>query len=270
MSSDHNSTPSPDEIGSQEMSSASSKGRAALGFVVPLLLGVIAVFLVRHFQQPELKVAVAPVVERPKTVTIPDAPVASSSPTPNAPTHVPPVKFLATNLRQTSWQNPFEPTLWEAADWSVSADGLRSPDIGQSIASFRQPYERATFLFQAETTVPLGLSSTSFDPQEVLFEVRCLDIKSGAVLRTSVKRDRITLTEAINGETRLQRESPLLESTHAGYLRMSFTGQRILIAWNDQFLINAPQSSREAGGMLLQLVTQNRSVLFRDMRIEGE
>ncbi len=266
MSSDHYSPPSPDEIGSPEMSSASSKGRVALGFAVPIVLGMLAVFVVRHFQQPAPKGPAAPVVESLKAV--PTSKVASAAGI-TAPSPSTQVTFLAADLQRTSWQNPFEADLWDAADWSVSEDGLRSPDIGHSIASFRQPYERATFFFLAQTTGPAEPSGTAIDPQDVLFEVRCLDTKSGAVLRTAVRRDRVTLTEEIGGETRLQREAPLSEPAAAGYLRVSITGQRILIAWNDQFLINAPQSPRE-GSHMLQLVTQNRSVLFRDMRIDGE
>ena len=276
MLSDQNPPPSSVEFPAAETSLADSNGHTAIGFLVPIFLGMIAVFLVRHFQQPDARIPGTPIVDQsvlqpniaPNSVVVAVDPLIETRPTTEPAS--PRVEFLATNLQRISWQNPFDPNLWEAADWNFSEDGLRSPAVGNAIASFRQPYERGTFYFLAQPVGSTEPNATEVDSQTALFEVRCLDIKSGVELRTTVLRDRITLTEEVGGEARLLRESPVQEAITAGYLRVSLTGQRILIAWNNQFLINAPQPPRETGHMLLQLVTQNRAVLFRDMRIDGE
>lgn len=173
-----------------------------------------------------------------------------------------PFSTLPINQRRESWLKPFRPDLWHAKDWSFEEDSLLS-NLSTHRAVFRQPYVRCS--------IGLRVASAMLDAQAVAanFELQAVD---------GTDRVRIELTPHVlevrevdsSGEL-VVRRLDLSEVKPTTYLRITLTGDRLLVAVDEQLAANVAWPHALIGREVLFRVSSPAGpIALSEMRLDGE
>ncbi len=172
------------------------------------------------------------------------------------------LSLLPASQRRESWLKPFRPDLWQAKDWLFEEDSLLS-NLSAHPAVFRQPYARCSIGFR--------LASTMLDAHAVAanFDLQAVDGR---------ERVRIELTQHVlelrevdsSGELVLQRME-LSDVKPSSYLRITFTGDRLLVAIDEQLAANVGWPHALLGREVLFKVSSPAGpIALSELRLDGE
>jgi len=165
---------------------------------------------------------------------------------------------------ETSWQNPFRPSLWFSRAWTFSQDEMTATADEATTAIFLRPYRTLSL----EARIDAGNLASDFSIE--LFSRAAptdrlvIDFHADGVSATAHHKGKQTLLR--------RREAPLPPTEAVGLLRFGVTSQRVRVVWNDRnvLLFSLPQEwqGREK---LIGLTTGKRSSPLKilSLRIEG-
>ncbi len=167
---------------------------------------------------------------------------------------------------QTSWQDAFDLDLWDAPKCRLDGSGLRVP-AGQ-VATFIRCYRSVMSEFQIESPAPSGSSDL---PDGGCFEVRLIPTKGDELLVVRVTPSQFLLMLQSDQQLRVLRKVRRPEAASEGTIRLNATGNRVMLAWDDRLMINAPQPSDVSGKpLLIQVAACDQPINVVSMRLEGE
>jgi hypothetical protein len=170
---------------------------------------------------------------------------------------------LADQLDETSWQNPFDAKLWTTSGWQFETDSMSCPTGKRCVATFHRKYRK--LMFEAEVT-PTGKQGT--------LEIEFFAPRTNAIVSTVLTPKRLTVsakTRRQQGEIRRRDGDYSIDAEKPGRLRITATGNRLLVFWNNRRVLSCNQPSQQSGQPLtITLVAPSAGWRISKMRLEGE
>ncbi len=173
-----------------------------------------------------------------------------------------PFATLPASQRRESWLKPFRPDLWQAKDWLFEEDSLLS-NLSAHPATFRQPYLRCS--------IGLRVASTMLDAQAVAanFDLQAVDGNEYVHIELTPHLLEVREVDS-SGELMLQRME-LSDIKPACYLRITMTGDRLLVAIDEQLATNVNWPRAMFGREVLFKVSSPAGpIALSEMRLDGE
>jgi hypothetical protein len=169
-------------------------------------------------------------------------------------------------LAQTSWQDPFDPELWDATGCELLEDRLELTQDGT--ATFLRPYRRLRIEFAATSSV----ASESELAWPAQFELHLIDPAADTATVLIMTEGEAAVAQRIESEWSFVRRVPVAASTSdgAGTFRVNATGSRILVWRDNKMLLNCPQPSSDGADLFVQFASRDSDLVVSQLRIEGE
>ncbi|MDA1250430.1 MAG: hypothetical protein O2820_14530 [Planctomycetota bacterium] len=169
-------------------------------------------------------------------------------------------------LSQSSWQDPFEPDLWDAVGCSVAEDRLELNQDGT--ATFLRPYRRLRIEFSATSSV----ASESEHAWPAQFELHLLNPAADTATVLIMTEGEAAVAHRSGSDWSFVRRVPVAASLSdgAGTFRVNATGSRILVWRDNQILLNCPQPSSDGADLYVQFASRDGDLVVSRLRIEGE
>lgn len=175
-------------------------------------------------------------------------------------------KIPKSMLSQSSWQDPFEPDLWDAVGCSFTENRFELNQEGT--ATFLRPYRRLRIEFAATSSV--GSESDPAWPAQ--FELHLLNPTADTATVLIMTEGEAAVAHRSDSEWSFVRRVPVAASTSdgAGTFRVNATGSRILVWRDNQILLNCPQPSSDGADLYVQFASRDGDLVVSRLRIEGE
>lgn len=167
-------------------------------------------------------------------------------------------------LESSSQQQPFEEAYWVGDGWTFDGTSMSSTAITPAAATFRRPYSK--LMLQTE------LAAIN-DGGEFVLRLHAHETDCGLsiVLREAeleVAVDRAGSEPAILQTREL---SPPLQPGESQSLRLTATGNRLQIIWNNSRLLLCNQPSEQSGhALFITIRSRNGGFRIDQLRLEGE
>lgn len=166
---------------------------------------------------------------------------------------------------RTSWENPFEDSLWNATGCEFASGRMTLSPSG--LATFLRQYRRA----RIELTVATHPDVVPARPE---FELHLVHPESDTATALIVTETKASVSYREGDRWSLVRENSIDQSLGSAdtdtIFRINATGSRFLISCGSRLLLNCPQPPSHDGSFYIRLAARDRETVVRQLRIEGE
>jgi len=164
---------------------------------------------------------------------------------------------------RTSWQDPFFPSHWKADGWNFRPAAMQSNGNKPASATFRRDYRKIT----VECLIaPLGKSGR--------FQIRLFAPTTDTLMQAEFSREVVKISSIIKGKRTLikqRRFSVPFVLEKPTKLRLTATGNRVLVICNGTRVVNCSQPAEQSGRPLqLSFRTEGGGFRISSLGLEGE
>ncbi len=164
---------------------------------------------------------------------------------------------------RTSWQDPFDASHWESDGWTFQPEAMQSRATQSATAMFRRDYRKITIECRI---APVGASG--------VFQIRLFAPQTDALMQAEFSREAIKISSTIKRKNTLikqRRFSVPLVVGKPTTLRLTATGNRVLVFCNGKQVINCSQPVEQSGKPLqFSLHTEGGAFRISRLGLEGE
>ena len=163
----------------------------------------------------------------------------------------------------TSWENPFTAAHWRSQGWRFDGKSMWPSARETASATFRRNYKKLTLQCRIE---PLDKPGS--------FQIALVGPKPNTLLKVVFSPGAVVVISEIDGRKREIRRRKIelaMAPGKPGQLRLTATGNRIIVVWNRRIILSCNQPAQQSGRQLeLRLVSRGGGWRISQLRLEGE